>query len=73
MQYTMWTKKKKKKERKKNLTLKVQSFSGDSDGKEFAYNVGDLGCIPGLRRAPGEGNGYALQYSCLENLMDRGT
>ena len=39
---------------------------------EFAYNAGDLGSIPGLGRAPGEGNGYLLPYSCLENSMDRG-
>ena len=35
-------------------------------------NVGDLGSIPGLGRSPGEGSGYPLQYSCLENSMDRG-
>ena len=35
-----------------------------------AYNVGDLGSIPGLGRSPGEGKGYPLQYSGLENLMD---
>ena len=35
-------------------------------------NAGDLGPIPGLGRSPGEGNGYPLQYSCLENSMDRG-
>ena len=34
-------------------------------------SVGDLGLIPGLGRSPGEGNGYPLQYSCLENPMDR--
>ena len=43
-----------------------------SDGKASAYNVGDPGSIPGLGRSPGEGNGYPLQYSCLENSMDRG-
>ena len=37
-----------------------------------ACNVGDLGLISGLGRSPGEGNGNPLQYSCLENLMDRG-
>ena len=42
-----------------------------SDGKESALNEGDLGLIPGLGRCPGEGNGYPLQYSCLENPMDR--
>ena len=35
-------------------------------------NAGDLGLIPGLGRSPGEGNGYPLQYSCLENSMDTG-
>ena len=43
-----------------------------SDGKASAYNVGDLSLIPGWGRSPGEGNGYPLQYSCLENPMDRG-
>ena len=43
-----------------------------SDGKASAYNSGDLGSIPGLARSPGEGNGNPLQYSCLENPMDRG-
>ena len=38
--------------------------------KQSACNTGDLGLIPGLRRSPGEGNGYPLQYSCLENPMD---
>ena len=46
-------------------------FPGDSDGKESACNAGDLGSIPGSGRSPGEGNGYPLQYSCLENPMDR--
>ena len=40
--------------------------------KAPAYNVGDLGLIPGLGRSPGEGNGSPLQYSCLENPMDKG-
>ena len=39
-------------------------------GKESTSNAGDLGLIPGLERTPGEGNGYPLQYSSLENLMD---
>ena len=47
-------------------------FPGGSDSKESTCNVGDLGLIPGLGRSPGEGNGYPLQYSCLENSMDRG-
>ena len=40
--------------------------------KESACNAGDPGWIPGSGRSPGEGNGYPLQYSCLENPMDRG-
>ena len=47
-------------------------FSGDSDGKESACNVGDLGSILELGRSPGVLNGYPLQYPCLENSMDRG-
>ena len=43
-----------------------------SDSKELAFNAGDQGSIPGSGRLPGEGNGYPLQYSCLENSMDRG-
>ena len=49
-----------------------QGFPGDSDGKASAYNVEDPGSIPGSGRSPGEGNGNPLQYSCLENSMDRG-
>ena len=45
---------------------------GGSDGEESAYNVGDPGSIPGLGKSPGEGNDNPLQYSCLENPMDRG-
>ena len=45
---------------------------GGSDGKESACNVGDLGSVAGLGRSPQEGNGYPLQYPCLENSMDRG-
>ena len=47
-------------------------FPGSSDGKETACNAGDPGLIPGLGRHPGEGNSNPLQYSCLENAMDRG-
>ena len=46
-------------------------FPGGSDGKESACNAGDPGWIPASGRSPGEGNGYSLQYSCLENSMDR--
>ena len=49
-----------------------QGFPGGSAGKESACNAGDLGSIPGLGRSPGEGNGYPLQYSGLENPMDGG-
>ena len=45
---------------------------GGSDSKESACNTGDLGLSPGSRRSPGEGNGDPLQYSCLEDPMDRG-
>ena len=45
-------------------------FPGDSAGKESTFSAGDLGSIPGLGRSPGEGNGYPLQYSGLENFMD---
>ena len=46
-------------------------FPGGSDSKESACNAGDPGSIPGCGRSPREGNGYPLQYSCLENSMDR--
>ena len=45
-------------------------FPGGSAGKESACNAGDLGSIPGLGRSPGEGKGYPLQYSDLENSMN---
>ena len=45
-------------------------FPGVSDGKEYTCNAGDLGLNSGLRRSPGEGNGYPPQYSGLENSMD---
>ena len=47
-------------------------FPGGSHSKESACNMGDPGSIPGSGRSPGEGNSYPLQYSCLENVMDRG-
>ena len=52
--------------------LQHLGFPGGSDGKESACNVGDLGSVPGSGRSPGGGNGNPLQYSCLENPMDRG-
>ena len=49
-----------------------RGFPSGSGGKEFACNAGDKGSIPGSGRAPGEGNGNLLHYSCLKNPMDRG-
>ena len=50
----------------------IEKLPGGSVCKESAYNVGDLGLIPGLGRCPGEGHGNPLQYSGLENPMDGG-
>ena len=50
----------------------MEGFSGGPDGKESACNAGDPGSVPGSERSPGDGNGYALQHSCLENPMDGG-
>ena len=52
----------------------MQSFPGGTSGKVPTANAGDRdsGLIPGLGRSTGEGNGNPLQYSCLENPMDRG-
>ena len=47
-------------------------FPGGSKGKESSRHVGDLSSVPGLGRSPGRGPGNLLQYSCLENLVDRG-
>ena len=55
--------------------IKSQSlgFPSGADGKESsAFNVGGMDSIPGLGRSPGEVTGYPLQYSCLENSVDRG-
>ena len=49
-----------------------RGFPGISDGKESTCNAGDSSSIPGSGRCAGEGIGYPLQYSCLENFMDRG-
>ena len=56
----------------KHLLLLYWDFPHSSVGKESACNAGDRGSIPGSGRSPGEGNGNPLQYSCLENPMDRG-
>ena len=65
-----------KQSQKYDLILsKFLDVPGGSDGKESAYNARgarDVGLIPGLGRSPGEGNGNTLQYSFLENSMDRG-
>ena len=55
-----------------HLETIYDGFPGGSDGKESACNAGDLVSIPGSGRSPGDGNGNPLQYSCLENPMDRG-
>ena len=52
------------------MKLKMTSFPSGSAGKESACNVGDLSLIPGLGRSPGEGKGYPVQYSSLENSKD---
>ena len=56
----------------KKITIDNLDFSGGSMVKNTPANPGDLGSIPGWRRSIGEGNGNPLQYSCLENTMDRG-
>ena len=54
------------------IRISYMGFPGGSDGKESACSAGDPGSIPGPGRSPGERNGYPLQYSCLENPMERG-
>ena len=56
-----------------HLHFLVAHLPGGSDSKVSAYNVGDMGSIPGLGRSPGEGNGNPLQHSCLENPMTEET
>ena len=56
----------------KGMFHKIMDLPHSSVGKESVCSAGDLGLIPGLGRSPGEGNGNPLQYSCLENPMDRG-
>ena len=60
-------------QRYSRASLVTLGFPGGSDGKESVCNVGDLTSISVWGRSPKEGNGYPLQYSCLENSMDRGT
>ena len=59
-------------EKNKRSPRSDKGFPGSSDGKESACNVGDPGLISGSGRSPGEGNGNTLQYSCVENPVDRG-
>ena len=58
--------------KKDKIRIIIRGFPGVSDGKESACNAGNPGSIPGLGRSPEEGNGNPLQYSCLENSVDRG-
>ena len=55
-----------------DIQIYQMDFSGGSVAKNQPTNAGDMGLILGLGRSPGEGNGNPLQYSCLENPMDRG-
>ena len=64
--------KKSAKERLQVYAKLIQGFPGGSEGKNTPASAGDLGSIPGWGRSPGEGNGNPLQYSWLENYMDRG-
>ena len=59
-------------EGEKQFSCLVVCLPGGSEGKESACNAGYLGSISGSGRSAGEGNGNPLQYSCLENSMDRG-
>ena len=54
------------------LFCSIDLYHDGSDGKESACNARDLGLIPGLGKAPEEGNGNPLQYSCLENSVNKG-
>ena len=55
-----------------HIRIRIQGLSRSLSSKESSCNAGDAGLIPGWGRSPGEGNGNPLQYSCLENPMDRG-
>ena len=54
------------------IYIQIVSFPDGSNSKESACDARDLGLVHGFGRSPGEGNGYPLQHSCLENPMDRG-
>ena len=68
-----WTTRRSNQSILKEISPEYSAFPGGSDGKQSTCNAGDLASIPGLARSPGDGNGNPLQYSCLENPMDRGT
>ena len=70
--YHVWGPATKQKRESPSFLVNDPGFPCSSVGKESACNAGDLGLIPGLGRSPGEGNGNPLQYSCLENRMDKG-
>ena len=55
-----------------HIIMVIMGFPGGSDGRQSTFHAGDVGSVPGLGRFLGEGSGYPLQYSCLENPMDRG-
>ena len=70
-----WVHKKSDTRHWQSTTVRILGFLDGASGKEPACQVGDIrdaGSIPAFRRSPGEGNGYPLQYSCLDNPMDRG-
>ena len=67
MGYSPWGRKESGTPEQPSFSLLPQWFSG----KESAGQAGALSLIPGLGRPPGEGHGYSLQYSCLENSMDK--
>ena len=55
------------------MCMSILAFPGDASVKELAFNARDMGLIPGSGRSPGGVNGNLLQYSCLENPIDRRT
>ena len=57
--------------KERHVHINIVTLPGGAEVKVSAYNVGDQGSIPGSGRSPGEGNGNPLQYSCLENPMQR--
>ena len=56
----------------KLIMLDIMGFPGGSDGKQSACDAGNLCSVSGMGRSPGEWNGFPLQYSCLENSVERG-